>query len=315
MPIPRAHQIDLDVATYYHCYVRCVRKGYLFGTGENGKNYDHRRAWIQDRIHHLIKAFAIEVCALAVMSNHYHIVLHVNKEQALAWTDEEVNERWKLALGRKTDFPLAPPEEMMRRRSNLYSISWLMRCLNEYIARRANKEDDVKGRFWESRFQSQALLDEGALLACMAYVDLNPIRAKMAKTLQESDYTSIQTRLEAQKQQQPTPETLMPFQDDAPKENPLKVTLPFSQHDYFSLLDWSGRQFRADKPGYIAAEVPSIVKNVGLNPANWINTIKKSRTQDQYILGSLSLMKDLASRLRKKWLKGQKMTQLKYLST
>jgi REP element-mobilizing transposase RayT len=315
MPTPRAHQINLDAATYYHCYVRCVRKGYLFGTGENGRNYDHRKDWISNRIHHLTQAFAIEICSYAVMSNHYHIVLHVNKDQAMAWSDEEVNERWKIALSRKTDLPLASPEEMARRRNNLFSISWFMRFLNEHIARCANKEDEVTGRFWEGRFQSQALLDEGALLACMAYVDLNPIRAKMAKTLQESDHTSIQERLAAHENHQPTPETLMPFQEESQKENSFKVTLPFSQKDYFSLIDWSGHQFREGKSGYIASEVPSIVQSVGLNPAHWINTIEQSRTRDQSISGALSLMKAWADRIRKKWLKGQKITQIKYLTT
>lgn len=314
MPTPRANQINLEIATYYHCYVRCVRKGYLFGIGENGKNYDHRKTWVSDRIHHLVKAFAIEVCAFAIMNNHYHIVLHVNKEQALAWSDEEVNQRWKLALNRKVPLPPATPQEIARRRNNLFSISWFMRFLNEYIARLANKEDDAKGRFWESRFQSQALLDEGALLACMAYVDLNPIRAKMAETLQDSDHTSIQERLAAHQQSQTTPKTLMPFQEESFQESTSQVTLPFSQKEYFLLIDWSGRQFREGKPGYIASEVPSIVQNVGLNPSQWINTIEKSRTRDQTILGALSQMRFWASAIRKKWLKGQKITRLKYLT-
>ncbi|WP_371194352.1 hypothetical protein [Glaciecola sp. SC05] len=72
-----------------------------------------------------------------------------------------------------------------------------MSLLNQYIARKANKEDDCTGRFWEGRFKSQALLTEKAVLACMSYVDLNPIRAGIARDLQGSKYTSIRRRLKS----------------------------------------------------------------------------------------------------------------------
>ena len=82
-----------------------------------------------------------------------------------------------------------------RYRERLVSISWFMRCLNVPVAWWANAEDNVTGRFWEGRFKSQALLDEASVIAVMAYVDLNPIRAGTAETPEESDYTSIQQRV------------------------------------------------------------------------------------------------------------------------
>jgi hypothetical protein len=103
-------------------------------------------------------------------------------------------------------------------RMRLYDISWLMRDLNKYIAREANKEDKCTGCFCEGRFKSQALLDESAVLACMAYVDLNPIRAKMQSTSETLKHTSIKMRTNAVQNNLRQPETLMPFVGN-PRQN------------------------------------------------------------------------------------------------
>src|SRR5688500_12340933 len=174
----RSALISLETTPYYHCISRCVRRAFLFGLDPvSGKSLNHRKPWLVERFKLLSDVFAINIAAYAVMSNHYHLVLHVDHVRAQAWSDAEVVTRWtrlyrgpKLAQRYLAEQALSDEElQRMNRfitewRSRLYSISWFMSCLNYYIALRANKEDGCTGRFWQGRFTSQALLDEIALL-------------------------------------------------------------------------------------------------------------------------------------------------------
>ncbi|WP_444912430.1 transposase [Microbulbifer sp. PAAF003] len=227
MTLPRSSQISLDATPYYHCVSRCVRRAFLCGRdSESGRDYEHRREWIENRIQQLAGVFALDIAAFAVMSNHYHVVLYIDKKAFDKWSLTEVITRWEklfrapsLALRYLKGDTLDHCElEKLREvtaiwRERLIDISWFMRCLNESIARQANAEDKCTGRFWEGRFKSQALLDEKALAACMAYVDLNPIRANIAKTLEDSDYTSIQLRIRSAITAE-QPKSLLPFVGD-----------------------------------------------------------------------------------------------------
>ncbi|MCG7982455.1 MAG: transposase, partial [Candidatus Thiodiazotropha lotti] len=201
--------VSLESTPFYHCISRCVRRAWLCGEDPyTGQNFEHRRQWVLDRLRQLSDIFAIDICAYAIMSNHYHVVLHVDRERANSWSEQQVITLWShLYKGHMLADRYLAGESMNSAervalsdlieewRLRLYDISWFMRCLNEHLAHKANEEDCCKGRFFEGRFKSQALLDEGALLTCMSYVDLNPIRASMAKTPEESNFTSIQERI------------------------------------------------------------------------------------------------------------------------
>ena len=209
MPKARKTLISLEDTPYYHCVSRCVRRSFLCGEDKlTGANYEHRRQWVEKRLITLSSVFSIDLCAYAVMSNHTHIVLRVNQSKATSWTNHEVIERWhQLYAGNVLSQRFMAGQTLSAAeitqlnvfvqawRERLFSISWFMRNLNEHIARQANREDNCTGRFWEGRFKSQALLDDKALAACMAYVDLNPIRACMADTPETSDHTSVKERI------------------------------------------------------------------------------------------------------------------------
>jgi len=212
MALARSKYVKEGQEGVYHCFSRCVRRAFLCGFDAlTGRDFSHRKAWIVDRLRHLAAVFAIEVCAYAVMETHDHTILRTRPDIVATWSDREVAARWLTLFprhgGKRGGTVVAAeeeisrlandPEQIAKLRRRLSSLSWFMGRLNEFIARAANKEDGVKGRFWEGRFKCQALLDEGAVAACMVYVDLNPIRAGRAGTPEESDFTSIQERIRA----------------------------------------------------------------------------------------------------------------------
>jgi REP element-mobilizing transposase RayT len=303
MATPRKQQISLADTPYYHCVARCVRRAFLCGQDKlSGQSYEHRRHWIEDKLQALTKVFAIDVCAYAVMSNHYHVVLFIDEAKAKQWTMMEILERWhylykgtlltrQYCRGETLSKPLLDivkaTAEVYRKR--LIKVSWFMGNINEGIARAANQEDKCSGRFWEGRFKSQALLDEAALAACMAYVDLNPIRAKIAQTPENSAHTSVKLRCElAQKSQQPN--TLLAFIGNPRKNMP--KGLPFVLSDYLKLVELTGRCIREDKLGYIEENQPTILSRLKISAENWLIITTEFRTQFHGAIGHEDVLSD-----------------------
>lgn len=358
MTISRASQISLDETPFYHCYVRCVRRAYLCGTDdETGNSYEHRKQWLVSRIRYLSYVFAIDVCAYAVMSNHYHVVLHADKNRASDWSLQEVVERWKqLYKGhvlidrwqQNRKAMSAAEQEQAEKiieswRERLYDISWFMRSINEKIARMANEEDNTKGRFWEGRFKSQALLDEAAVLSCMAYVDLNPVRAGITDNLIDSDFTSIQQRIaefagskqvknieastkkkirektKAQdklkkdlKLDELPAEPLMPFSGSS--NSNIHSAPPFTHEDYLELVDSTGRAIRTDKRGAISQHSAKLLAQLGIDSNKWIEHVCYFGRRHAHCAGSPDNIADFANRFNCKWGKGTGFSKQVYKS-
>ena len=304
MPRPRHTQVSLEATPYYHCVSRCVRRAYLCGINYDTKeNYEHRRSWVEQELLYQAQVFAIDIAAYAIMSNHYHVVLHINKKQAESWDFDTVIERWHalfkgnvLSQRYLTDPNFSDAERhklaeyVEEWRNRLMDLGWFMRRLNEKIARQANYEDQCTGRFWEGRFKSQALLDEQALAACMAYVDLNPIRVQIAKTSEQSDHTSIQVRCKQAKHAhspnhpQQQAKRLLPFVGNPRQDMP--DGLPFRLTDYVALVELTGLAIRNDKKGYIEKQAQPILQRLGIQPENWMTLTKKFEDSFKHFVGT-----------------------------
>ena len=299
MPQARKHLVSIEDTPYYHIVSRCVRRTFLCGKDlKTGEDYEHRRQWIVDRIRILSSVFSIEILSYAVMSNHYHIVVKLDYNAPNTWSMEEIIQRWlcvfkgpaiiqnylKGKITHPAELDLVT-EIVQTWRQRLGDLSWFMKLLNEPIARQANKEDNCSGHFWQARFRSDALLTEEALLTCMAYVDLNPIRAAMAKTPEESDHTSIQERIkptfdisQALHNNEDvstsyfarfTLKSLASF--DGNIKSGKQNGIPFGFNDYLLLVDTTGRIQRDDKRGFIPATFEPILQRLNIPFDDWID--------------------------------------------
>jgi len=304
MTRPRSEQICLETTRFYHCTTRCVRRGFLCGYDDYTQtDYEHRRAWLEQRLQQVASVYCIKLCSYAIMNNHYHTVLYVDKEQAIALTDREVLERWKLLYRLPATVKRAYENDTLTKseqrfvadkinewRIRLYGIGWFMKEVNLHIAKKANQEDECTGHFWEGRYRSQSLLDDKGVLSAMVYDELNPIRAGMADMPEESLYTSLVARLKNQNLP-----CLHPFQDAAITSD--EAHIPFNFSDYVELVDWTGRQVRADKRGVIDSTLPPILQRLNLAPADWLAVTTSIERPGATMVGSKQKVKSTCTKL------------------
>ena len=306
MATARSLFVSDNTSGTYHCVSRCVRRAWLCGIDAySGIDYSHRKILVEKRLQEVASCFSIGIYGYAVMSNHLHLVVHVDVPAAMSWPDTEVAERWcRLFPCRDRDSELRiqellkQPERLALLRQRLCSLSWLMRCINEPIARLANNEDGCTGRFWEGRFKCQVLADERAVLAAMAYVDLNPIRADMTHRLDHSHHTSIQERvLACRRDESKTRQKLKPLLGFAP-------ALSLKQGDYIDLVQWTGQQVRPDKRGAIPKHAPSALDKTGCAANQWPTQVKAVGSGYWRMIGSAEQLMDKAKAIGQRWLKG-----------
>jgi len=313
MTVARKLLVDLSVTRWYHCISRCVRRAFLCGEG-----FEHRKQWIEDRLELLAANFAVSVGGFAVMDNHLHVLVRLDPDAAELWTDEQVVRRW-LAVYPPRSFDAADeklldawvenelqnPKQVALYRQRLQDLGWFMKSLKEPLARLANKEDNCKGTFWESRYKSIAILDEEALLATCAYIDLNPVAAGIAATPESSPHTSVRQRVRHAKAQGKLKELkaaarssvagsraagrleeshwLCPIEDLRRKNSPREGMLEgFSLGSYLLLVDYTGRLFRQGK-ARLSREVACILDRLGTSAEFWSDRMQKMASKGRLL--------------------------------
>ncbi len=301
--------VDPAHAASYHCVSRCVRRAWLCGFDDYfGKSFEHRKPWVERRILELGEIFSCGIYAYAVISNHYHLVVHMSPATSLTWNGEEVARRWvKL-------YPTGKPESDQLKmqaivtneallklyRCRLTDLSWLMKSINEPIARRANAEDKVNGRFWQGRFKCQLLRDERALLAAMTYVDLNPIRAGMAAGLNQSKHTTLRSRHRmVLKQPDLAQQPLLVMVGTSSFNAPL-----LSNAEYLELVGYTGRMIHPGKRGAIKESEPKALTKLGLDPNHWSAKVKGIGHGYWRVVAEVEDLLDLAAQFKQRTLYG-----------
>ncbi|MFM1832773.1 MAG: hypothetical protein RLZZ461_1089 [Planctomycetota bacterium] len=305
MATPRHCIVNEDEVGTYHCISRCVRRSKLMGDG-----LQHRRDWIESRIAELQESMAIDVTAWCILSNHMHLMVTIRPDVVRSWSDQDVAMRYlRMCPGRwrrkKKGVALnAPPtteeiaeitgdpKRLATVRKRLSSLSWFMGRLKEYVARRANLEDDCEGHFWEKRFRSIKVLDPPARLITATYVDLNAVRAGMVSRPEDTPHGSIGERA---RELLGIPRRTRIRMESAPHE---------SEASYLAHVDAWGRCARPGA-GAIIAELPPILERLETDRSRWAELFRTGWDSVRgTVIGTLASRKLEAARRGSDWVIG-----------
>ncbi len=306
----------------FHVITRCARRTFLFGDGRG-----HRRGWLADSLTETLPHFGIDLLTYAIMSNHVHLVVRLRPERVDEWTPLEAARHalstfparsgWQNeALPMTTELVEGYSEHrswLKQQRERLKSLSWFMRVVKQSISRRANAEDECRGHFWESRFHHVALLDEAAVIACMVYVDLNPIRAGMARTVAKSSYTGGRGRLLLHEQAgddawEPEEKSLAKRMVSFRSVAPVHVMTGEEQSswlngpDYLQVLESTIAAIAGAPKNAWHGHLMNTCSRLAVDVERWRTVMKEGGRFGGTALGAADTRRRLASHVRREWI-------------
>ena len=303
----------------FHLVTRCVRRERLLDRGE-------RKALLCRGLAGWLRHVGIDLLAYAVMGNHLHLVIRLRPDVVAEWSPTDVARHALAVLPIRSGpalEPLAVTPAVIERyagnarwlaeqRARLSSPSWLLRLVKQEVSRRANAEDGCTGHFWEKRFTSVAVLDAAATLACMIYVDLNPLRAGMVTVPEQSLFTSIRHRvarvqkgtrsdLESADSELGTQLVAMPNCGPPDAFTGSQERWSLGEGDYLDILDATARQVVAGKRGSMPAHSLPLLQRLGITPAAWLSTMAQGGSMLGSALGGPAARQHWAVSRGQKW--------------
>lgn len=316
----RAREEILDTSRpgTYHLITRCVRRERLLERGE-------RKALLCRGLASWLGHMAIDLLGYSVMGNHVHLVVRVRPDVVAEWSAVEVARHALAVLPVRSGpglEPLAVTPALVERyagnarwiaqqRTRLRSPSWLLRLVKQEVARRANADDGCTGHFWEKRFTSVALLDPAAVLACLVYVDLNPVRAGLVRDPVQSAFTSIRHRharavgagrsaVDAEDVELGRRLVAMPqcapvdgWSKDMPRWS-------ISESDYLAVVQESARA-TAGNARHLSGTALALIQSMRLEPQAWSATMGRGGSMGGSVIGGPDAKANWCRVVGQKW--------------
>ncbi len=141
----------------------------------------------------LLKRFSglyfVDVLGFCCMDNHFHLLIRMHSDSA--FTDEEIKERFENFHGDSGDGKTFSDDQIPYLRNKLSSLSEFVREIKLGFSRFYNKRHKRRGFFWGGRFKSVVVEDGETLINCLAYIDLNPVRAGIVMKPEDYRWNSI----------------------------------------------------------------------------------------------------------------------------
>ena len=165
----------------YHVMSRTALDGFVLGDAEK----DHFLQLIQ----HYSAIYFTDILSFCIMGNHFHLVVRMHPGEE--YPDTEIRRRYSIYYQEDDRRADLLPGQIALYRHKWEQLSEFIKEIKQTFSRYYNKRHKRRGFFWSDRFKSVLVEDGDTLINCLAYVDLNPIRAGLVERPDDYRWSSL----------------------------------------------------------------------------------------------------------------------------